>query len=221
MPNRRTILAGVGALAAAGTGAVATGAFSAATAERDVNVEFDDDVDAILGFESTSEYTQTIDEDGVESLGIDFDNLNVNTDFTFQDVFVIRNNGTQSVRFDRVQSADGDANWNYELRDEEEESSPARVLVADGTNAWQGDEPDEDFLEDGFTLDDNYGGADSNVGRTEAADALDGSDGPILEPGDWIAVGFGFWGVDGVGSWGLEDVPAELQLNFQADDLDG
>lgn len=211
MATRRNTLIGLGILTAGGTGAVATGAFSAATAERDVTVEFaDDDAGAIIGFESASDYAD-VGDDGM--LSLTFDNLNKNADFTFQDTFRIVNNGSETVHFDRVQSAEpgveGTANWNYN-----DVLSPAHVLVADEINGWQGSESsieDEDAFEEGDT---------TNVGRTPARTALDGSTGPELGPGDWISIGFGFWGVEEkdngspIGNWIADDIPTVLQINF-------
>lgn len=204
-------------MTAGGAGAVATGAFSAATAERNVEIGFsDNDATAALAFESTSRYTSVGGTDN--TLSIDFDNLNVNSDFTFEDVFVIRNNGTNTIRLSSIGSGDGSASWNAEdLNDNE--SSPANVLIADEKNQWQGSTPSQTNVEsDGQWTFQNPDPSDftPQAEATRAVDLFAGSDtAPNLEAGDFISIGFRFAGTTGIGDWDENDIPGVLQVGFE------
>ncbi len=199
MPTRRTTLAVVGTLVAGGAGAVATGAFSAATAERDVSVEFADDDVGLLVFEPTSD--QATIEDG--EFGLAFEDLNVSTDFTFNDVFRIVNDGTETVRFVGVDTSDEDVDWVTDGSDGE----AGRVYVTSAKNQFQGGEPDGTD-----TSDDDYAeAADEGVGRTP----VDSAENVDLEPGDWLSFGFKLAGPGGnVGDWDEDDIPSNLQIEF-------
>jgi hypothetical protein len=107
--KRRHVLIGLGA--AAGSGAVlASGAFTSVTASRDATVEVASDATAFLQMKSTggknSEYVVTSGSDGKEELGLAFtslagknggDGLGQNSTYTFDDLFLIQNQGTQDV----------------------------------------------------------------------------------------------------------------------------
>lgn len=100
--ERRKFLIGTGALAAGGAAGLGTGAFSFVRAERDITVDVVGDADAYLALEANSEYASN---DGGE-LALDFaggnnqngDGLNANADSRFDNVFVIRNQGTNDAR---------------------------------------------------------------------------------------------------------------------------
>ena len=224
MPTRRTTLAAIGALSVGGASAVATGAFSTATAERDVATEFEGDATAVLAFQPTSRYAAIDDEDGIDVLSIDFSDsgdapgLSARADFTFQDTFRVVNNGTNTVAPTDVGSADDDEDWNNE-NDESEEAG--RVLISRQAGAWQGT-PNEDYVSEEVEDFDDIG---TNVGQFPAR-SLDGLDdnedideGDIaLEPGEWISFGFRFQGTNGVGDWEPDDIPDTLQLEFNTID---
>lgn len=110
--NRRSLIAGIGALSTGSAAALGTGAFSSASAERSVSVEVADDASAYLAMESTSQYADgsgdTIsldfgalveDENGNE-LG---EHVGENSTTIFgsgaqdRNVFIVRNQGTNNV----------------------------------------------------------------------------------------------------------------------------
>lgn len=215
MPSRRTTLIGVGALVAGGTGAVATGAFTTATAERTVDVGFaEDDTQAILAFEDTSDYAE-INDDG--ELAINFDDLNTSAQFTFNDTFIIANNTDQTDDADGTPitlteiSSDGDDDdpqWRNEASGES-----AGVLIAENTNEWQSTP-----TQGGSTL------APEDIVNVEEWDEEDDTDGDVydaetndfnvtLEPGDWVSVGFEIGFLD---ESDPNDVPETLQFNFES-----
>ena len=109
--NRRNVLIGLGGLVAGGGALVSTGAFDTVEAERTVSVETAGDAEAFLALEPAErdvadgedenafveETDGTIeitfgDDDGATGGG-----LNLNARTVFDDLFVIRNQGTQTV----------------------------------------------------------------------------------------------------------------------------
>ncbi len=200
---------GLGLLVAGGTGAVATGAFSAATAERDVVTEFEGDATAILAFEPTSRYADLDDGANGDVLSITFENLSIDADFTFQDTFRVVNNGTETVQFESVSSDGDDNDWNNET----EEDEPGRVLIANEAGKWQGT-PNEEYV--GLENDDlgiEVNEEDTNGGHFPARDLTEGS-GPALPPGEWATIGFRFEGPTGVGKWDPDEIPGTLRLGL-------
>ena len=98
--KRRTVLVGLGA--AAGGGALATGAFDSATAERTATIGLADDANAFLALEPLDDDFAFIDDDG--ELGIVFGEVEgggtgfaSNTVYDAADVFEVRNQGTEEV----------------------------------------------------------------------------------------------------------------------------
>lgn len=94
---------GVGSTAIGASALIGSGAFSFVRAERDITVEVADDGDAYLGLEGTSAYAE--EDDG--QLALDFaggfddqngEGLNADADSRFDDVFKIKNNGTNDAR---------------------------------------------------------------------------------------------------------------------------
>ncbi|UWG46459.1 DUF1102 family protein [Halanaeroarchaeum sp. HSR-CO] len=85
--QRRKFLATVGSLTAGSAAAMSTGAFTQATARRDVSVGVTGDAAAYLELNDYSEYAYY---DGGQ-LKLDFGELNQDADFRFYDVFQIRN----------------------------------------------------------------------------------------------------------------------------------
>ena len=111
MANRRKFLAGLGALASGSAAAVGTGAFTSVSADRSVNVSVADDSDALLAFETSSAdnsaYADTsgaavsIDitdsNDSGFSSGADPSGVNPNATTQINDIFKVRNQGSQAV----------------------------------------------------------------------------------------------------------------------------
>ena len=98
--ERRKFLIGVGSTAVGTSALVGSGAFSSATVEdRGVDVNVADDASAYLALRATSPYAN----DGGRQLQLDFsDNgrgkgVNEDSTFTFEDVFQVRNQGTETV----------------------------------------------------------------------------------------------------------------------------
>ena len=219
MPTRRNTLIGLGILGAGGAGAVATGAFSAATAEREVQVGFaDDDTQAILAFQPTSSYARLNDENNNELL-VDFEDLNRSANFTFEDTFIIVNNGTETISLEGVGSGDDDNDWRNE-----ESTAPVGVLIGENENEWQG-APNTNFIEDDEVDPEVETGEEGNTGGGYYDfDTDEFSSGDIvLEPrddtedsfGDWVSIGFKFGLDDDVGGWDPDDdIPDVLQFEF-------
>lgn len=104
--QRRKFLAGLGTLAAGSAAAVGTGAFTSVEANRSVSVTTNSDDDAFLAFETgdatNSDYASGANS-GTVSIDLDSDagvgGSGVNKEGTSQinDIFKIRNQGTQAV----------------------------------------------------------------------------------------------------------------------------
>lgn len=214
MPTRRTTLLGLGLLAAGGAGAAATGAFSAATAERQVNASFaNNDTEALLAFQPTSDYAR-IDGGSNGQLVTNFQDLNRNANFTFEDTFIILNNGTDSVTLEGISSGDGDRQWRNENVD-----APGSVLISNSVNNWQGT-PNQEFIDENEVYPSVEGG-NTEGGYIPARD-LEGNSIELSprtstetgSPGDWISIGFRFGQDGGVGEWELEEIPTAVQFEF-------
>ncbi len=100
--TRRNTLIGLGGLAG-GAGLIGgTGAFDTVQADRDFDVELDDDASALLALlQIDEEYVQVSDDDN-EMLEIDIgteDDAGLNDEAltTFTDLFAVGNNGTEDV----------------------------------------------------------------------------------------------------------------------------
>lgn len=110
MTNRRKFLTGLGALASGTAAAVGTGAFTSVAADRSVSVAVADDSDALLAFETSgadnSAYADTsgtavsIDVTETNNSGFsstDPNGVNANATTQINDVFKVRNQGSQAV----------------------------------------------------------------------------------------------------------------------------
>ncbi|WP_152421275.1 hypothetical protein [Natronococcus amylolyticus] len=98
--ERRKFLIGAGSTAIGASALVGSGAFSSASVDRGMSVNFSGDAEAYLGLEGTSQYADV--EDNV--LEIDFgetttggEGLNNQASMEFTDVFRIKNQGTNTV----------------------------------------------------------------------------------------------------------------------------
>ena len=99
--RRRTLIMGAAAGGIGGITLIGTGAFDAASAERTATVNFADDEDAYLGLVSKSAYART---DGEGELALAFgdvsgvgDGIGRNSQFFFDEVFAVANQGTETV----------------------------------------------------------------------------------------------------------------------------
>ncbi|PAU83230.1 DUF1102 domain-containing protein [Halorubrum salipaludis] len=109
--RRRTLITGAAASGIGGIALIGTGAFDTASAERTATVNFADDEDAYLGLVSKSAYATT-DGDGELALAFgdvsgDGDGIGRNSQFFFDEVFAIANQGTETVSI--TASSDTDA----------------------------------------------------------------------------------------------------------------
>jgi hypothetical protein len=106
--NRRQLLAIIGAISGGGAVVNGTGAFTTAQADRDVSVAVSEDALAYLAIDDTgNDNDEYVTESGGGEFGIDLDGNNqtsgggtgVNTDAVtvIEDLFEVRNQGTQSV----------------------------------------------------------------------------------------------------------------------------
>lgn len=99
--QRRKFLASVGSLTAASAAAVGTGAFNFANVERDVDINVTNDANAFLALKATSGYAN--DSGGMLSITFNEDanvmgnGINQDSDYSFTQVFKIKNKGSQSV----------------------------------------------------------------------------------------------------------------------------
>lgn len=97
--ERRKFVIGLGALAAGGTAAMGTGAFTTANMDRDASIEVTADSNAYLELRPADtpngdEYANET-SDGLFEIAID--ELNPEATTTFDDVFVVANEGSQAV----------------------------------------------------------------------------------------------------------------------------
>jgi hypothetical protein len=110
MPNRRKVLLGIGSLAAGSAAAMGTGAFTSASANRELTVSTASDSDAYLTLESldTPNSNEFVSETGGRSdtLAITIDQseqggegVNEQAEMYFDDLFRVKNQGTQPVWF--------------------------------------------------------------------------------------------------------------------------
>ncbi|MFC6758048.1 MULTISPECIES: hypothetical protein [Haloarcula] len=115
--NRRKFIIGTGAFTAAGTAAIGTGAFTSVEAKRTLDVSVADDTDALLALvpketPNSEEYVEVDETTG--TLSLDFteteaggQGLNRNADTVIDDLFEIRNQGTQEVVVGITDTPDG------------------------------------------------------------------------------------------------------------------
>lgn len=104
--ERRNFVIGLGTLAAGGTAALGTGAFSSVEANRDISVKVADDSDAFLGIEpsdtvNADKYVEETDgtvEIDIDESGNGGNGLNFNAQTTFDGLFKITNQGTETVQ---------------------------------------------------------------------------------------------------------------------------
>lgn len=124
--ERRKFVLSVGTLAAGGSLALGTGAFSSVEAERDVGVTVADDASAYLGIQPgdgpNGNYVDTTGSDALAiSLTGENDNigdglaggkgLNANAVTGIDEIFQIQNQGTQDIELQVTPLAFGDVNW--------------------------------------------------------------------------------------------------------------
>jgi len=106
--ERRKFVVGLGSLAAGGAAVMGSGAFSEVQANRDIEVAVEDDADAFLKLEPHSgpngaSAEETGDPGTIEfnfddtATGVGGNGLSDEAFYNFEDVFVIRNRGTQAV----------------------------------------------------------------------------------------------------------------------------
>jgi len=108
--RRRTLITGAAAGGIGGITLIGTGAFDTASAERTATVNFADDEDAYLGLVSKSAYATT---DGDGELALVFgdvsgggNGIGRNSQFFFDEVFAVVNQGTETVSITATSDAD-------------------------------------------------------------------------------------------------------------------
>lgn len=95
--QRRKFVIGLGSIAAGGAAAMGTGAFTSATVkDRGFTADITADDVALVGLEPTSPYA---DISGDEELVLNITDLNEDSDFSFEDLFILRNNGNATLDF--------------------------------------------------------------------------------------------------------------------------
>ena len=140
--ERRKMLVGLGSLAAGGTAAIGSGAFSSVEAERGVSVEVADDNNAYLGLEA--ERADIISDDGDSGqLSIDLgsqttaqggEGFNDEAITTIEGVFSITNQGTQTVGAGFVEDEDDPVI--FENLTGEKEVIPGVTFEVQGADSW-------------------------------------------------------------------------------------
>ncbi|KOX95648.1 DUF4350 domain-containing protein [Halorubrum tropicale] len=150
--KRRSVIVGLGATAAGG-GAIATGAFDTATAERDATVALADDASSLLSLTPLDEEFASVDDAG--ELALIFDEVEgggtgfgSNTVYEIGEVFQVSNQGTEDLGlFATVDDgAIGDAEFALTVDDEALGPEPTVELgvgeaVAVGVEVDAGDDP--------------------------------------------------------------------------------
>jgi len=119
--NRRQLLAGLGVAAVSGGAALGTGAFTSVEAKRTVSVSVADENQAYLALSPANSANsnfafQDSSTDGKNQLSLDFNSVSGvsgqgvgnSSDYSFDDVFVVENQGTQSVDLYIKQLGKGD-----------------------------------------------------------------------------------------------------------------
>lgn len=119
--QRRKFVISAGALAAGGSLALGTGAFSSVEAERDVTVTVSEDASAYLGIQPgdgpNGDYADTTDSDALainltgDNDAVDGEGINANAVTGISDLFTIRNQGTQEIELRVAPLAFGDVDW--------------------------------------------------------------------------------------------------------------
>lgn len=149
--DRRKFLIGTGSIAVGGAAVLGSGAFSNATVQREITADMEGDAAAVVQLnpvrtESDGSKTRTSSADGdyasfdaYDRIEIEFDDLNRNADFTFEDTLTIQNNGTETVNLDRVNEDE----WYEDDRD-----NGLHVLVGSEVNEFMA-ESDRDVFERG------------------------------------------------------------------------
>jgi len=183
--ERRKFVIGMGALASGSAAAVGTGAFSSQLAERNVSVDVVDDAESLLSLQP-GEYAELNDD----TLSIDFTTtdeesetgLSPNATMFFRDVFTIKNQTDNDIL---IQVSSEDDLENVDGVEEAiifEDEAGGGFTSGAGTDA----EPAGDSLD--------HGGIDvgGNAGMLTTSNSSDVERGPILEPGDYMRVGFYF-----------------------------
>ncbi|MGM0446745.1 MAG: DUF4350 domain-containing protein [Methanobacteriota archaeon] len=171
--KRRSVIIGLGATAAGG-GAIATGAFDTASAERDATVALADDASSLLSLTPLDDEFASVDDDG--ELALAFDEVEgggtgfgSSTVYEVGEVFQVSNQGTEDLGL--IATVDdenlGDAEFVLTVDDEALGPEPTVELgvgeaVAVGVEVDAGDDP-----------------ADGEVSFTIGI-----GDGPIEDPGD-------------------------------------
>ncbi|WP_141212588.1 hypothetical protein [Halorubrum sp. Hd13] len=112
--KRRNLMAGLGSLAAGGAAAMGTGAFSFLQTDRDISITVENDSDAYLGLIEDSPYAA---ENSNGELTFNFgasgnggSGLNPNSVTLFDDVAIVRNQGTKEVELS-VPDTTSDGFW--------------------------------------------------------------------------------------------------------------
>ncbi|WP_198951547.1 DUF4350 domain-containing protein [Halorubrum salipaludis] len=171
--KRRSVLIGIGATAAGG-GAIATGAFDTATAERTATVALADDASSLLSLTPLDDEYAFVDDDG--ELALVFDEVEgggtgfgSNTVYEIGEVFQVSNQGTEDLGlFAEVEDGSlGDASFELTVDGETLGPDPTVELgvgeaVAVGVEIDSGEDPTDG----------------------EVAITLGIGDGPIEDPGD-------------------------------------
>jgi hypothetical protein len=178
--ERRKFLIGAGALASGSAAAVGTGAFSSVDANRDFDLDIEGDQNAYLQLDPTSEYA-SVTEGSIElDFGFTTDDggsgINGRADTSFDDVFTIKNQGTETVNvWVATQNPTGSAEESVEF-------------VAD-TNV-----PDTDDI-DGSSPVDISGVPGSGPGQSPVRSTTSANQGGfvVLEPGDSVDIDVNFF----------------------------
>ena len=110
--ERRKFVIGAGALATGSAAAMGTGAYSSVSAERTVSVQTTDDSDAQLAFFANEEYDgdagEYVEQSDNGTIELTFEDINRDAVTEFDDLFVVQNNGPESVQV-RVDNDKGSA----------------------------------------------------------------------------------------------------------------
>lgn len=160
--RRRTFLAALGVTAAGG--AVGTGAFTSVEAERTVNVAIADEDEALLALEPNDDTFASANSNRREAIQLSFDALanggggpGSQSEYVFDRVFTVRNQGTQTVyvqaSFSERNGLDEEISPSFYVADADEyllEQGDSAVAIPSGESADIGTEIDTDEINAGL-----------------------------------------------------------------------
>jgi len=208
--ERRKFVIGLGSLAAGGAAATGTGAFSQSQTGREVQVSVVEDSNGFVALNSTSPYSSTdggelevhFNEEADDVIG---SGVTEKTTMVFEEVFEVRNQGTQRVELGLDQIARG-SEQEFDIQ------SPGQV----GTNGFEENKVSDD-TSFGDRIDVGYSTETSKAfNQGSGTKDPDGDESIELDPGESETVDFAIR-TDDDKDWFDGDGLATLVITTEAD----